>query len=126
MVGAIAFCGVLLVTVGFLLSGILKGIVAEHTGYVFGSLKNTDTERRQIKEAQKEIFRPFIYALIALVIYVATDILNAMQAYCYAYFKADFGYFSAINTAAGVIFFVLLLKALGEIKDAVEIKYSLE
>lgn len=126
MVGAIAFSGILLIIFGFLLSMLLKQIIAEHTGYVFGSLKNTEAEKRQIKEAQSEIYRPFVFSLVALVLYVATDILNSFQAYCYAYFKADFGYFAAINTAVGIVFFALTIKALGEIKDAVQIKYALE
>lgn len=126
MVGATAFCGALLVVFGILLLMLQKQIISEHTGYVFGSLKNTDVEKRQIKEVQAEIFRPVIPSFVALVIYVATDILNSLQAYCYAYFEADFGYFAAINTVAGIVFFALTIKALGEIKDAVEIKYALE
>ena len=125
MVASVVFAGIILALLWCLVARLLKYIIAEHTGYVLGSQTGSEVEARQIKALHKELYTPVIYASVALGIYIATDILNSLRVYFYAYLEENFGYLAAINTVAGLVFFGLLLKALGEIRDSVKIKYML-
>ena len=123
---AVALSGIILALLWFFVAKALKHIIVEHTGYVLGSQTGSEVEARQIRALHKELYTPVIYASVALGVYIVTDILSSLYVYLYAYLEENFGYLAAINTVVGLVFFGLLLKALGEIRDAVKIKYMLE
>jgi len=126
MVGAVAAQAVLFVVFMLLAVKNIKHIIKEHTGFIGGSELHAEVELRQREALHKELSRPLIYVSVAAVVYAATDVINALQAFFYAYYQADFGYLSAVNIVVGIIFFALLIKAMGEVKDAVKTKYMLE
>ena len=109
-----------------LLADELKHIIKEHTGFVEGREIRSKTEEKQINDFHDELFRPVKYSLVALALYIASDVLNSLQVFCYAYFEADFGYFSAINLVCGLVFLGFAIKAFSDIREAVKIKYMLE
>ena len=125
-VGAVAVQGILLLVFGFFILKNIRYIIKEHTGFVCGRDNDSPAEQRQTAALHKELFQPVKYAAFALVAYVATDLLNVLQVYCYAYFEAEFGYFNIINIVVGAVFVGLTVKALWDIQDAVKIKYMLE
>ena len=126
MVALAVVQGILLWVFALLLAGELKHIIKEHTGFVEGREIRSEIEERQINDFHKELFRPVNQALAALALYIASDVLNSLQVFCYAYFEADFGYFSAINLVCGLVFVAFALKAFSDIREAVKTKYMLE
>jgi hypothetical protein len=44
----------------------------------------------------------------------------------YAFLRRDFGFFGIVNIACGLLFVGALIRALGDLKDAVKTKYMLE
>ena len=126
MVAFAVASGILLWAFALLLAGELKHIIKEHTGFVEGREIRSEAEERQINDFHKELFRPVNHTLAALALYIASDVLNSLQVFCYAYYEADFGYFSAINLVCGLVFIGFAIKALSDIREAVKIKYMLE
>ena len=60
------------------------------------------------------------------ILYVISDVAYALYGAFYAFLDRNFGWLGLVNLACGVVFVAMVLKALGELREAVETKYMLE
>ena len=101
-------------------------VIAYNTGYVVGKEINTEGEKKRIEELHRELNKGFSWVLNFAVFYVITDVLYSMYGAIYAFLRRDFGFFGIINFAFGLLFVGAVIRALGDLKEAVKTKYMLE
>ncbi len=125
-VGAVALQGILFVcTLALLFRGI-RTVIVEHTGYVLGREINTDGEKERAAEVHKELYKSFTRIVDVAIIYVLSDVLYSLYGAFYAFMDKSIGYLSIINIACGLLFIGMTVKAVDELREAVQTKYMLE
>ena len=103
-----------------------KKVIEAHTGYVRGREIESEGERARIAEVHKELGRGFGWMVDAAILYVLSDVAYALYGAFYAFLNKNFGWLGLVNLVCGVFFVAMVLKALGELREAVETKYMLE
>ena len=103
-----------------------KKVIEAHTGYVRGKEIESEGERARIAEVHKELGRGFGWMVDTAILYVLSDVAYALYGAFYAFLNKNFGWLGLVNLACGVFFVAMVLKALGELREAVETKYMLE
>ena len=125
-VGTVALQGILFVcTLALLFKGI-RTVIVEHTGYVLGREINTDGEKERTVEVQNELYKSFTRIVDVAIIYVLSDVLYSLYGAFYAFMDKSIGYLSIINIACGLLFIGITVKAVDELREAVQTKYMLE
>lgn len=125
-VGAVALQGILLVC---MLASVFKSVqkvISEHTGYVLGKEIESEGEKARIKEVQGELYKSFTRIIDVAIIYVLSDVLYSLYGAFYAFMDTNAGYLSLINIACGILFVGMSVKAVDELREAVQTKYMLE
>ena len=104
----------------------IKTVIDEHTGYVLGKEIHSEAEETQILAIRKELKRGYDFALDAAVLYALSDVLYSLYGAFYAFMNKNLGFFNVINLGCGLLFLGMLLRAMGDMKEAVDTKYMLE
>ena len=125
-VGAVALQGILFVC---MLAVIFKGIrkvIREHTGYVQGKEIDTDGERERVKAVQNELYKSFTRVIDLAIVCVLSDVLYSLYGAFYAFANKNLGFLSIINIVCGLILIGVTVRAVDELREAVQTKYMLE
>ncbi len=125
-VAAVALQGIILICLLSVYFAEIKKVIAEHTGYVAGREFNTESEKLRIKEYHDEIGKTFTRVLDVTVLYVISDVALSLYGVFYAFLRKNLGVLSLLNFACGLLFVAMLVRALGELRYAVQTKYMLE
>lgn len=125
-VGSVALHGIVLICLLASWCSAYKRVIEAHTGYVRGKEIESEGERARIAEVHKELGRGFGWMIDAAILYVLSDVAYALYGAFYAFLNKNFGWLGLVNLACGVLFVAMVLKALGELREAVETKYMLE
>ncbi len=125
-VAAVTLQGIMLICLLSVYFNEVKKVIAEHTGYVAGREQNSERERLRIKEYHDEIGKTFTRVLDVTVLYVISDVAFALYGVFYAFLRKNLGVLSLVNFACGLLFVAMLVRALGELRYAVQTKYMLE
>ena len=125
-VGAVALQGIFFILMLSSVFKCTKTVIKEHTGYVLGKEINTEKEREQIADVQNELGKEFELALDFGVLYAVSDLLYSLYGAFYAFMNKNMGFFNVINIGCGFLFIGMLLRAMSDMKEAVEVKYMLE
>lgn len=125
-VGAVALKGILFVGLLAVVFLRVRKIIDEHTGYVRGKEIHSEGEQARILEIHNELGKNFIRALDAAIIYVISDILCSFYGLFYAFANRNMGWFSVVNIACAILFIGMTVRAVSELREAVQTKYMLE
>ncbi len=123
---AVTLQGIILICLLSVYFSEIKRVIEEHTGYVAGRELNTERERLRIKDYHDEIRRTFTRVLDITVLYVLSDVAFSLYGVFYAFLRKNLGFLSLLNFACGLLFVAMLVRALGELRYAVQTKYMLE
>ncbi|MBP3370424.1 MAG: hypothetical protein J6L85_06700 [Clostridia bacterium] len=104
----------------------LRRVIEGHTGYVRGKEIHSDGEEARILEIHNELSKNFIRVLDVAIVYVLSDILCALYGAFYAFANRNMGWFSIINVACAILFIGMSVRAVSDLREAVQTKYMLE
>ncbi|MBQ2307945.1 MAG: hypothetical protein II373_00050, partial [Clostridia bacterium] len=125
-VGAVALKGILFVSTLAVAFKEIRKVIVEHTGYVLGREINTEGEKERTLEVQNELYKSFTRIVDVAIIYVLSDVLYSLYGAFYAFMDKNLGYLSIVNIACGLVFIGVTVKAVDELREAVQTKYMLE
>ena len=125
-VGAVALKGILFVSTLAVAFKEIRKVIVEHTGYVLGREINTEGEKERTLEVQNELYKSFTRIVDVAIIYVLSDVLYSLYGAFYAFMDKNLGYLSIINIICGIVFIGMTVKAVDELREAVQTKYMLE
>ena len=125
-VGTVALEGILFVCTLAVVFKEIRKVIGEHTGYVLGREIDTEGERERAAEVQKELYKSFTRIVDVAIVYVLSDVLYSLYGAFYAFMDKNLGYLSIINIVCGIIFIGMTVKAVDELREAVQTKYMLE
>ena len=125
-VGAVALKGILFVSTLAVAFKEIRKVIVEHTGYVLGKEINTEGEKERTLEVQNELYKSFTRIVDVAIIYVLSDVLYSLYGAFYAFMDKNLGYLSIINIICGIVFIGITVKAVDELREAVQTKYMLE
>ena len=116
----------MLVLVYLSVSKALKSVVSEHTGYVLGKKIDSEGEQKQILAVQQNLNKNFsVLADIAVLCALAETFASLYGAF-YAFLNKNLGWMSLIGISCGLLLVGMTVKAVGDLKEAVQTKYMLE
>lgn len=125
-VGAVVIQGILFIC---LLASVFKQVrtvIVEHTGYVKGREIVSEGEQTQVKAFQDELTKSFSHLIDVAMIYAASDVLYSLYGAFYAFMDKNLGVLGVVNTACGILFIGMSVRAFGSLREAVATKYMLE
>ena len=123
---AVAAEGVMLIFAYTMMAKALKSVIAEHTGYVVGKEIQGEGEERQILAVQKRLNKNFsLLADVAILCALAETFCSLYGAF-YAFLNKNFAWINIVGIICGLLLVVMTIKAVIELKEAVQTKYMLE
>ena len=123
---AVAIEGALLVLIYVAMAKAVRSVVSEHTGYVLGKEIESDAEKTQILAVQKRLNKNFsVLADVAILVALSETFVSLYGAF-YAFLNKNFGWMSLIGIIFGLLLIGMTVKAVSELKEAVQTKYMLE
>lgn len=125
-VGAVALQGIMFVCALSVVFKEVQKVIIAHTGYVLGKEIESEGERERTAEVRKELYKSFTRVIDVAIIYVLSDVLYSLYGAFYAFMDKNLGYLSIINIVAGLLFIGMTVKAVDELREAVQTKYMLE
>ena len=108
------------------MSKALKNVVFEHTGYVRGKEIESEAERKQILAVQKCLNKNFSVLVDFALLCALAETFASLYGAFYAFLNKNFGWMTLITTACGLLLVGMTVKAVSELKEAVQTKYMLE
>ena len=123
---AVAVEGIILIFVYLAMSKALKNVVFEHTGYVRGKEIESEAERKQILAVQKCLNKNFSVLVDFALLCALAETFASLYGAFYAFLNKNFGWMTLITTACGLLLVGMTVKAVSELKEAVQTKYMLE
>ena len=116
----------MLVLVYFSVARAMKSVISEHTGYVLGKEIDSEGEKKQILAVQGRLNKNF-YALADVAILCAlAETFNSLYGAFYAFLNKNLGWMSLVSISCGLLLVGMTVKAVSELKEAVQTKYMLE
>lgn len=125
-VGAVALQGILFVCMLATVFGSLRRVISEHTGYVVGKEIESEGEKERIAEIHKELGKSFSRVVDVAIVYVLADVLVSLYGAFYAFMDKNLGFLNLISIACGIVFIGMTVRAVDELREAVQTKYMLE
>ena len=116
----------MLVIVYVVFARALKTVVFEHTGYVLGKEINTEGEKKQILAVQERLNKNFSRLADYAIICALADTFASLYGAFYAFLNKNFGWMTLISISCGFLLVGMTVKAVSELKEAVQTKYMLE
>lgn len=123
---AVAVEGITLFLLYLAMSRAIRQVVVEHTGYVLGKEIKTEGEQKQIEAVQKRLSKNFSFVSDVIVLCVLADTFASLYGAFYAFLNKNFGWMSLISIVCGFLLIGMTIKAVSELKEAVQTKYMLE
>ena len=123
---AVAIEGILLVVIYLAMARAMKKVVAEHTGYVVGKDISSEGEQRQILATQKELNKNFSRIADMAILCAIADTFASLYGAFYAFLNKNFGWVGLLSGTCGLLLVGMTVKAVSELKEAVQTKYMLE
>lgn len=123
---ATAIEGVLLAISYFMILRITKVVIREHTGYVLGKEIRTEGEDKQIQIEQNRLTKNFSISVDVAVICALLDSFASLYGAFYAFLNRNFGWMSLLSFAGGILLIGITVRAVSDLKNAVQTKYMLE
>ena len=125
-VGSVALQGILFVCMLAVFINAVRKVIDTHTGYVLGREIESEGEKLRIAEVHNELVKNFVHVLDVAVLYVLSDILNSLYGAVYAFADKNMGWFGIINALCAIFFIAVSVRAVSELREAVQTKYMLE
>ena len=125
-VGSVALQGILFVCMIAAFIGAFRRVIHDHTGFVLGREIESEGEKKRVAEVHNELNKSFIHVLDVALIYVLSDILNSLYGAVYAFADKNMGWFGIVNAACAILFVGISVRAVSELREAVQTKYMLE
>ena len=119
-----AFDFYILTVIAVAIEGVL--IVSEHTGYVVGKEINDEGQQRQILATQNDLNKNFSRLSDIAILCAIADTFASLYGAFYAFLNKNFGWVGLLSGACGLLLIGVTVKAVSELKEAVQIKYMLE
>ena len=126
MVVAVIIEGICLVVMYSAMAKVINCVIRERTGYVLGREINSEAEDRNIVLVQKRLSKNFSVVLDVVVLAVLADVFCSLYGAFYAFMNKNFGWMSLISVACGLLLVGMTVKAVSELREAVQTKYMLE
>lgn len=123
---AVAVEGILLVLLYIAMSRALRAVVKDHTGYVLGKEIESEGEKKQILAVQSRLNKNFSFLADFAVICALADTFGSLYGAFYAFLNKNFGWMSLLSIACGLLLVGMTVKAVSELREAVQTKYMLE
>ena len=123
---AVAVEGILLVLIYFAMAKALREVVKDHTGYVLGKEIESEGEKKQILAVQKQLNKNFTVLVDFAVICALADTFGSLYGAFYAFLNKNLGWMSLLSIACGLLLVGMTVKAVSELREAVQTKYMLE
>ena len=125
-VAAVAIEGIALILLYSSMTRSLRSVIKDHTGYVLGREIETDGEKKQIEAVQKRLSRNFSHVTDVVILCVLADTFYSLYGAFYAFLNKNFGWMNIISITATFLLIGMSVKAVSELKEAVQTKYLLE
>ena len=125
-VASVAIKGILFVVMLVIFVNQIRRIIAKHTGFVRGKEINSEGENARIAEVHSDLTRGFTRVIDIAILYVLSDVLCALYGAFYAYMSKNMGWFPVLNVAVDIIFIAMSVRAVSDLREAVQTKYMLE
>ena len=123
---AVALEGMLLVLLYVAMSRAIRSVISEHTGYVLGKEIETDGEKKQIVAVQSRLNKNFYILVDFAVVCALADTFGSLYGAFYAFLNKNFGWMSLLSIICGLLLVGMTVRAVSELKEAVQTKYMLE
>lgn len=123
---AVAIEGILLVLLYVAMARSLRFVISEHTGYVVGREIESEGEKKQILAVQSNLNKNFFVLIDFAVICALADTFGSLYGAFYAFLNKNFGWMSLLSIACGLLLVGMTVKAVSELREAVQTKYMLE
>ncbi len=104
----------------------MKTVIDAHTGYVLGKEIHSEREAVHINALREELKKGFELAFDFAILYVISDVFYSLYGAIYAFMNKNFGFLNVVNLGCGLLFIGMLLRAMGDMREAVNTKYMLE
>ena len=125
-VASVAIKGILFVVMLVILVNLIRKIIVKHTGFVLGKEINSEGESKRIAEVHSDLTKGFIRIIDIAIVYVFSDVLCSLYGAFYAYMSKNMGWFSVLNIVIAIIFIAMSVRAVSDLREAVQTKYMLE
>ena len=116
----------LLVLLYVAMSRAIRSVVSEHTGYVLGKEIETDGEKKQILAVQSRLNKNFYILVDFAVVCALADTFGSLYGAFYAFLNQNLGWMSLLSIICGLLLVGMTVRAVSELKEAVQTKYMLE
>jgi len=123
---AVAIEGILLAILYLAMAKALKSVVSEHTGYVLGKEIDSEGEKKQILAVQSRLNKNFSHLVDFAVICALADTFASLYGAFYAFLNKNFGWMSLLSSICGLLLVGMTVKAVSELREAVQTKYMLQ
>ena len=126
MVVAVIIEGICLVIMYSAMARVIGVVIREKTGYVLGREIQSAVEERNIELLQKRLSNGFSIVLDVVVLTVLADVFCSLYGAFYAFMNKNFGWMGLISVSCGLLLIGMTVKAVSELREAVQTKYMLE
>lgn len=123
---AVAVKGVLLVLSYIMILRVANMVIKEHTGYVLGREIRTEGEEKQIQFEQKRLLKNFSLIIDVAVVCALLDTFASLYGAFYAFLNKNLGWMNLLSFIGGVLLVGFTVRAISDLKNAVQTKYMLE
>ena len=123
---AVAIEGIMLVLIYVSMAKALKSVISEHTGYVLGKEIDGEGEKKQILAVQSRLNKNFSVLADFAIMCALADTFGSLYGAFYAFLNKNFGWMSLLSIVCCLLLVGMTVKAVGELKEAVQTKYMLE
>ena len=126
IVATVAVEGIILVMLYSSMAKAIKPVIKEHTGYVLGKEIISDAEQKQIGEIHNRLSKNFSALADFAAVCALADLFHSLYGAFYAFLDKNFGWMSLICIASGLLLVGMTVKAISELREAVQTKYMLQ
>jgi hypothetical protein len=125
-VASVAIKGILFVVMLVILANQIRKIIVHHTGFVRGKEIDSERESARISEVHDDLTKDFVRVVDFAIVYVLSDVLYSLYGAFYSYASKSMGWFAVINVACAIVFISMSVRAVSNLREAVQTKYMLE
>ena len=123
---AAAIEGLMLALILAAMAKAIRSVVVQHTGYVLGKEIESEGEQKQIAVVQARLNKNFSRLIDFAVVCALADTFGSLYGAFYAFLNKNFGWMSLLSIICGLLLVGMTVKAVSELKEAVQTKYMLE
>ena len=125
-VASVALKGILFAVMLVILVTQIRRIIVKHTGFVRGKEIEGERESARIAEVHNDLTKGFVRVVDFAIVYVLSDVLYSLYGAFYSYTSRSMGWFAVINVACAIVFIAMCVRAVSDLREAVQTKYMLE